>query len=228
MHDVTERREAEEALRRSEERYRNVVELQTDLVCRFLPDLTLTFANDAYARYFGKGSEEIMGSGILDHVYEVARAYYQGQLVRLSLESPTATVEERVFTPRGMRWLQWTDTAIFDGEGRIVEYQSVGRDVTKRREAEERLEHQALHDPLTGLPNRTLFVDRLGQALRRTRRQQNRVAVMFMDLDEFKVVNDSLGHEAGDLLLTVVAQRLRRCLRPEDTLARFGGTSSSC
>ena len=223
IHDVTERREAEEALRRSEERYRNVVEEQTELVCRFLPDLTLTFVNSAYQRYFGKGPEELIGRGILDTIHDEDRAYYQDDLVGLSPENPTTTIEDRVLTPHGMRWLQWTDTAIFDGHGRIVEYQSVGRDVTERREAEERLEHQALHDPLTGLPNRTLFADRLGQALSRTRRQQNRVAVMFMDLDEFKVVNDSLGHEAGDLLLTVVAQRLRRCLRPEDTLARFGG-----
>ena len=223
MYDVTKRREAEEALRRSEERYRTVVEEQTELVCRFSPDLTLTFVNDAYARYFGKRSEELLGSGFLDHVHEDDLAYYQGQLVRLNPKRPTATVEERVLTPRGMRWLQWTDTALFDQEGRIVEYQSVGRDVTERRQAEERLEHQALHDSLTGFPNRRAFVDRLGQALRRTRRQGNRVAVLFMDLDGFKVVNDSLGHEAGDVLLTVVARRLVRCLRPEDTLARFGG-----
>jgi diguanylate cyclase (GGDEF)-like protein/PAS domain S-box-containing protein len=222
--DVTQRKETEEALRRSEERYRNVVEEQTELVCRFLPDLTLTFVNDAYCRYFGKRSEELVGSCFLDDVHETDHAYYNEQLMKLNPESPTSTIEERVFTPVGIRWLQWTDTAIFDDDGRIVEYQSVGRDVTERREAEERLEHLAFHDPLTDLPNRHLFLDRLGRALERTRRRRGRkAAVLYMDLDRFKVVNDSLGHEMGDLLLTVVAQRLGRCLRPEDTLARFGG-----
>ena len=108
------------------------------------------------------------------------------------------------------------------GEGGRI-WQGVMTDVTERKALEERLEHQALHDSLTNLPNRRLFMDRLGHALERSRRQQNRVAVLFMDLDQFKVVNDSLGHEAGDLLLTIVAQRLKRCLRPGDTLARFGG-----
>jgi diguanylate cyclase (GGDEF)-like protein len=103
-------------------------------------------------------------------------------------------------------------------------WQGVLYDLTERKVLEERLEHRALHDPLTDLPNRQLFLDRLGQALRRTRRRKNgRVAVLFMDLDGFKVVNDSLGHEAGDLLLVAVANRLKRCLRPEDTLARLGG-----
>ena len=120
-------------------------------------------------------------------------------------------------------WVRDEAMLVRDEEGKPLFWQGVLYDVTERKALEEQLEHRALHDALTGLPNRTLFVDRLGQALRRTRRQNNRVAVMFMDLDEFKVVNDSLGHEAGDLLLTVVAQRLRRCLRPEDTLARFGG-----
>jgi diguanylate cyclase (GGDEF)-like protein/PAS domain S-box-containing protein len=106
------------------------------------------------------------------------------------------------------------------GRGRF--WQGVITDITGRKALEARLEHQALHDSLTGLPNRRLFNDRLVHALARTRRGGG-VAVLFLDLDDFKVVNDSLGHEAGDLLLTVVAQRLGRCLRPEDTLARFGG-----
>lgn len=94
----------------------------------------------------------------------------------------------------------------------------------ERKVAEERFQHQAFHDPLTGLPNRQLFDDRLKQALGRTRRKKgSRVAVLFMDLDNFKAVNDSLGHEVGDRLLVVVAERLRGGLRPEDTLARFGG-----
>ncbi len=223
--DVTKRKRAEERLREAEERYRTVVEEQTELVCRFLPDLTLTFVNEAYCRYFGEEPEELIGESFLGHIPEEDHAYYGEGLLRLSPESPTRTVEHRVFDEEGeVRWLQWTDTAIFDGEGRIVEYQSVGRDVTERRELEDRLEYQALHDSLTGLPNRRLFVDRLGQALRRTRRGRGRkVGVLYMDLDNFKVVNDSLGHEVGDQVLQVVSERLKGCLRPEDTLARFGG-----
>ena len=87
----------------------------------------------------------------------------------------------------------------------------------------DQLEHQALHDPLTGLPNRLLLSDRLAQALARARRRKESMAMLFMDLDNFKVVNDSLGHEVGDGLLKAVARRLRTQLRPEDTIARLGG-----
>jgi diguanylate cyclase (GGDEF)-like protein/PAS domain S-box-containing protein len=94
----------------------------------------------------------------------------------------------------------------------------------ERRRAEERLRYQAFHDLLTSLPNRQLFVDRLEQATRRTRRTRGcEVGVLFMDLDNFKVINDSLGHKQGDALLSTVAERLRGCMRPQDTLARFGG-----
>jgi len=113
---------------------------------------------------------------------------------------------------------------IKDEEGRPLYWQGVFYDLTERKALEERLEHRAFHDPLTDLPNRYLFLERLRRALDRTRRRRDRkAAVLYMDLDEFKVINDSLGHEVGDLLLTVVGHRLRRCLRPEDTLARFGG-----
>jgi diguanylate cyclase (GGDEF)-like protein/PAS domain S-box-containing protein len=97
------------------------------------------------------------------------------------------------------------------------------REIAERRELEEQLTHQAFHDPLTGLPNRALFFDRLELALERARRRDVEVAVLFMDLDDFKVINDSLGHEVGDQVLLAVVERLENCMLAEETLARFGG-----
>ena len=100
---------------------------------------------------------------------------------------------------------------------------SVGRDITERKQVEKQLTHLATHDSLTGLPNRTLFNDRLETALENTRRNLKRLAVMILDLDGFKVINDTLGHAAGDHLLTMVSERLRSSLRKSDTIARMGG-----
>jgi diguanylate cyclase (GGDEF)-like protein len=97
------------------------------------------------------------------------------------------------------------------------------RDISRQKALERQLRHQALHDPLTGLPNRTLFNDRLTKALERTSRSGEAVAVMFLDLDDFKSINDSLGHSIGDELLVSVAERLGECLRPSDTVSRMGG-----
>ena len=96
-------------------------------------------------------------------------------------------------------------------------------DAIERRRAEEEMRRQGLHDPLTGLPNRTLFMDRLSLALNQAVRRRSSVAVLFIDLDRFKLVNDSLGHGAGDELLTLLSKRLIEVLRPGDTVARFGG-----
>jgi diguanylate cyclase (GGDEF)-like protein/PAS domain S-box-containing protein len=110
-----------------------------------------------------------------------------------------------------------------DPSGATQYYSIVMRDISERKAFEERLEHQATHDPLTGLPNRTLLLDRLTMALARARRRNSLVAVLFLDLDHFKVINDSLGHSVGDDLLAAIATRLSTVLRPNDTVARFGG-----
>jgi diguanylate cyclase (GGDEF)-like protein len=99
----------------------------------------------------------------------------------------------------------------------------IARDITERRQIEKQLTHMATHDSLTGLPNRILFNDRLANAMENTNRNMKRLAVMILDLDGFKVINDTLGHAAGDSLLTMVSERLRSILRRSDTIARMGG-----
>ena len=118
-------------------------------------------------------------------------------------------------------WL--TITSIRDTQGKIVNYVGVFFDMTEVKLHEEQLRYQAHHDALTGLPNRVLFHDRLGMAMAHARRDENKVAVLFLDLDNFKRINDSLGHTVGDLLLKEVAVRLGHCLREIDSVARYGG-----
>ena len=120
-------------------------------------------------------------------------------------------------------WNELYIAPVRDEDGRVVNFIGVQKDVTKQKELEKKLAHQAFHDPLTDLPNRNLFLDRVDHALKRARRRGEGVAVLFMDLDNFKVINDSLGHEVGDELLVAVAGRLESCLRPADTAARLGG-----
>src|SRR5436309_13106848 len=122
------------------------------------------------------------------------------------------------------RWMLSRGLAVRDARGEAYRMAGSLTDVTRRKQAEERLLHDALHDALTGLANRTLFGDRLRQALARSRRRDDySFAVLYVDLDQFKVVNDSLGHVAGDEVLVALARRLESCLRPGDTVARLGG-----
>ena len=136
--DITERKKAEKALREREARYRAIVEDQTELICRFAPDGTLTFVNDAYCRYFGKRREELIGHSCMSLIPKEDRALVRTEFASLSPENPTATYEHRVLLPgREIGWNQWSDRAIFDEQGHLVEFQSVGRDITKRKQAEE-------------------------------------------------------------------------------------------
>ena len=132
--------------------------------------------------------------------------------------------EHRVLRPDGeLRTIDGRGHPALDANGRVVRLLGTAQDVTEQRLAEQQLEHQALHDPLTGLPNRGLFLDRLDHALTRSRRTGSSLAVYFCDVDDFKDVNDSLGHDAGDELLVALPPRLREALRASDTVGRFGG-----
>ena len=219
----TQRKRAEKALRESEARYRAVVEGQTELICRFLPDGTLSFVNEAYCRYFGKEREELIGSSFMPFIPEQDREFVEEQFTLLSLENPVVTYERRVILHDGqIRWQQWTDRAIFDEQGHLFEFQSVGHDITEQVRVEEQLVYMATHDALTGLPNRRLFNDRLTLELAHAQRNQQKLAVMLLDLDHFKDVNDTFGHSVGDRLLQVVGHRLQSLLRRSDTVARMG------
>ncbi len=387
--DITSRREAEEALRRSEARYRAIVEDQTEFITRADSQGRYTFVNDAFARAIDRTPVELLGLSVLE-LFDAGEIQEVLDVID-DRGRGTVTTEHRTVLPDGeVRWAHWTTRPVLDDDGEVVEYQSVGRDVTDRKRAEERLAaqaeilelvakgrplsetldalcaaveqhvpgartavqlldeagrglvcaaapampesfsraaatlavgpqagasgaavatgseviiadvasdpgfrahrdgclandiaaiwaipirsasggavlgaftvyhrfargprdderqllgqivhlaaiavdrkafesrlaHQAHHDPLTGLPNRSLFFEFLTHALARSSRSGSAVAVLFLDLDRFKYVNDSFGHDAGDELLGTLAERLQRVVRPGDTIARFGG-----
>jgi diguanylate cyclase (GGDEF)-like protein/PAS domain S-box-containing protein len=121
------------------------------------------------------------------------------------------------------RLISWANTLLTEEDGAVRNIIATGLDITEQKKTEEKLQHLALHDPLTDLPNRALFQERLIHALALAQRQRHPLAILFLDLDRFKQVNDTLGHEVGDLLLVDVSRRLRGSLRKSDTVARLGG-----
>jgi diguanylate cyclase (GGDEF)-like protein len=138
---------------------------------------------------------------------------------------PRYDVEHRVRTHSGAwKWIRSSGEVIErDRVGRALRAAGTNFDITARKEAEAELAHRAAHDGLTGLPNRILYFDRLEQAILRCRRSRALIAVMYLDIDRFKTINDTLGHARGDAVLQEVGSRLRRCVRATDTIARLGG-----
>ncbi|MDD5724377.1 MAG: EAL domain-containing protein [Syntrophales bacterium] len=223
--NITERKAMEERLRQSEERYHTIIEemeewyFETDLADNIL------FYNDLFLNGLGHSHKELTGMNFqhfikqedTDTVYKIFHQIYEtGESIRnvpydfVRPDGNTTFSEFSIFPDR-------------DREGKILGFRGVGHDITERKRSEERIQYLATHDTLTDLPNRLMFSQLLNHAIQAAQRYKRQLAVIFLDLDRFKIINDTLGHEAGDQLLQAVAMRLKQKLRAVDVVARLGG-----
>ena len=227
MIDITRQKQAELALRESEEQTRLIIESASQAYIAIDAAGRIIDWNAQAEETFGWSRVEAIGQPLEDRIIPVAqRASHRAGLARYLATGEGRLIGKRIEVTAlhrdGHEFL--AELTIWPvGSGDSVHFSALIHDITLRKQLEVQLQHQAFHDSLTGLANRALFRDRVAHALARQVRGHGAVAVLFSDLDDFKTVNDSLGHEAGDQLLVAVAERLRAVMRPEDTTARFGG-----
>ncbi|WP_319541711.1 EAL domain-containing protein [uncultured Pseudodesulfovibrio sp.] len=224
--EIAERKVIGDALRKAEKKYRAIFENAVEGIYQSSPSGRFQDTNPALARILGyKSPEDLMSS-----IYDIGTQMYVDPNRRKEfLRNFEDKDEIKNFVSKVRKrdgriiWIAENVRKIVDKEGNLICYEGSIEDITMRKKAEDQLKRQAFHDPLTGLPNRALFLDHLRMAMERSRRRKHMFAVLYMDLDRFKVVNDSLGHDAGDELLRGVARVLESCGRSVDTIARFGG-----
>jgi diguanylate cyclase (GGDEF)-like protein/PAS domain S-box-containing protein len=226
-------------LQQSEKWHRFLVNSSPDFIYTLDSEGRFTFVNDRVETLLGYRREELLGQhySMVIHEDDIARAEHvfnerragdrNARNIEIRLKCNPGSRRPRPMNCR-CRAVELTATGMYDEEagpfeGRFIGSYGVAKDITERKQAEETVHFQAYHDLLTGLPNRALFRDHLGLMLAQGRRNQKPLAVLSLDLDHFKVINDSLGHTIGDELLLAVGARLRQCLREGDTLARLGG-----
>ncbi len=226
IQDISERMAANEALHEAVRRYRSIFEHATEGIFQTTPEGRYLNANPALARIYGHASPD----ELVAHLHDIQRQLYvlpqrRGEFVRLmQAHGVVRNFESQVYRRDGhIIWISENARAVRDVDGSVQFFEGTVVDITERKQHEAVLEHQASHDSLTGLPNRSLLRDRIEQAIVKAQRDNHLVAVVFVDLDHFKLINDSLGHHVGDRLLLEVADRLLACVRGHDSVARQGG-----
>jgi diguanylate cyclase (GGDEF)-like protein/PAS domain S-box-containing protein len=222
--DVTDYMEAQVALGDSEARYRNLTDLSSDWNWEMDADLRFSkfggnmhLAGTDLMRRIGKHAWDSPAANMSSDDWLAHRAQLEAHQVFRNLEL------QRVSDDGHIRWTAVSGAPFFDAQGQFLGYRGIGRDITEHKRVEAEIERLAFYDLLTGLPNRRLLLDRLRLALPACARRHDHGALLFLDLDNFKIINDTQGHHMGDALLQQVAERLSRCVRQIDTVARLGG-----
>jgi diguanylate cyclase (GGDEF)-like protein/PAS domain S-box-containing protein len=227
--DITDRRRAEQALKESEVKFHTMVNWTYDWEYWVLPDGRFHHMTPSVRRVTGYNPEDFESEpGLVDAiVHPEDRMLWNEHMKHRLHEGASDEVVELdlriVQKDGGLRWVSHTCRPVFGSDGRYLGRRVAVRDITARREAEEQIRQLAHYDPVTGLPNRRLLMDRLNQALAASNRTRKHHALLILDLDHFKRLNDTQGHDVGDQLLLEVAKRLRRSVRQRDTVARLGG-----
>jgi diguanylate cyclase (GGDEF)-like protein/PAS domain S-box-containing protein len=223
--DITERKKLEDIVKKSEERYRTILEeirdnyFETDLAGNF------TFVNDSMSRTLGYSKEQLMGMNYRNFAAKEDAEVIRRDFNRVYRSGETMKGLAYKFIDRygNVGYNELSISAIKDDSGKVIAFRGISRDVTERKRMERELNDIASHDFLTGLPNRMLLTDRLTVALAEAKRNKTKLVVMMLDLDRFKVVNDTYGHSIGDTVLRVAGERLAALIRQSDTVARVGG-----
>ncbi len=224
IRDISERKRAQLELEKREQRFRALVEKSWSGVVLLNDDLAFSYASASTLRLLGYTEDELKGTSFLSYVHPRERQAARKIFSDIVAGARQEAQGELRFMHKSGTWV-WLEGFAQN----LLHDHSVGaivinyRDITQRKATEKQLEYQAYYDALTGLPNRLLFRDRVVNAIAQARRNRRAIAVMYLDLDHFKLVNDGLGHSIGDALLSEVAQRLQSCIRASDTISRLGG-----
>ena len=228
--DISKRKKALEELRASEQRYRLLGENITDVIWTLDKDFRFTYISPSIERLRGFSVEEAMAQTLEESLTKESMAIVNAEMaksaeaLRVGNRYPNIRGEfEQPCKDGSTVWVEAMISGMYDDDGRLISILGVSRDVTERRHIQERLAFMAQHDPLTGLANRALFSDRLERAIALAKRERRNLALLFIDLDKFKPVNDNYGHAVGDQMLQEVARRLSASVRASDTIGRIGG-----
>ncbi|MEK3913126.1 bifunctional diguanylate cyclase/phosphodiesterase [Paenibacillus sp. FSL H7-0331] len=223
--DISLRKQMEEEIRKSEEKYRLITENSSDLISIIDTAGNFVYASPSHMILLGHDLTSFESSHLLQWVHVEDREIVSTSIQQIIHTRKLSTQLEFRVRTRSDRYfyVETTLNPILQASGEVTSLVLVMRDITERKKSEQTIYHLAYHDTLTDLPNRRLFMDRLRKEVQLAKRHQAQLAIMFLDLDRFKDINDSLGHEAGDLILIESAKRISHCVGPNGLVARLGG-----